>query len=74
VKLGLQGAHAYTITKLVEIPGGQDGGTIPLIRIRNPHGNSSEWKGAWSDHDPEWRKISQNQKKQLGLTFDDDGR
>ena len=20
-----------------------------LIRLRNPHGNSSEWKGAWSD-------------------------
>ena len=49
MKLGLQGAHAYTITKLVEIPGGQDGGTIPLIRIRNPHGNSREWRGAWSD-------------------------
>ena len=20
-----------------------------LIRLRNPHGNSAEWKGAWSD-------------------------
>ena len=22
---------------------------LKLIRLRNPHGNSSEWKGAWSD-------------------------
>ena len=49
VRLGLQGAHAYTITKLVKIRGGHGGGTIPLIRIRNPHGNSREWRGAWSD-------------------------
>ena len=49
MRLGLQGAHAYTITKLVEIRGGQGRGTIPLIRIRNPHGNSREWRGAWSD-------------------------
>merc|ERR1711936_1241278 len=73
VRLGLQGRHAYTITKLVEVRGGHGRPTIPLIRIRNPHGNAREWRGAWSDQDSEWRKISQYQKNQLGLTFDDDG-
>ena len=24
-------------------------GEIPLIRIRNPWGNETEWNGAWSD-------------------------
>lgn len=24
-------------------------GMIPLVRIRNPWGNESEWKGPWSD-------------------------
>ena len=23
--------------------------SIPLIRLRNPHGYSNEWKGDWSD-------------------------
>ena len=23
--------------------------SIPLIRLRNPHGKSNEWKGDWSD-------------------------
>ena len=72
-RLGLQGRHAYTITKLVEIRAGGGRATIPLIRIRNPHGNAREWRGAWSDQDSQWRKISQHQKNQLGLTFDDDG-
>jgi len=44
-----------------------------LIRIRNPHGNDKEWKGAWSDEDDEWRKLSKSQKEKLGLTFENDG-
>ena len=27
-------------------------GEIPLIRIRNPWGNETEWNGAWSDGSP----------------------
>ena len=23
--------------------------SIPLIRLRNPHGNKNEWRGDWSD-------------------------
>ena len=43
--LGLQSRHAYTITKVVEIRAHKVRGGIPLIRLRNPHGNNREWKG-----------------------------
>jgi len=73
MRLGLQARHAYTITKVVEVRAGRGRNTIPLIRMRNPHGNSREWKGAWSDQDSEWRNIKDSVKQELGLTFDDDG-
>eukprot|EP00090_Calanus_glacialis_P041785 TRINITY_DN7431_c0_g1_i4.p1 TRINITY_DN7431_c0_g1~~TRINITY_DN7431_c0_g1_i4.p1 ORF type:complete len:838 (-),score=200.72 TRINITY_DN7431_c0_g1_i4:225-2738(-) len=73
MRLGLQARHAYTITKVVEVRSRRGRGTIPLIRMRNPHGNSREWKGAWSDQDAEWRNLNDSVKKELGLTFDDDG-
>ena len=46
---GLQARHAYTITKVVEIRSPRISGGIPLIRLRNPHGNSKEWRGDWCD-------------------------
>ena len=48
-RLGLQSRHAYTITKVVEIRSPKVRGGIPLVRLRNPHGNSKEWRGDWSD-------------------------
>jgi calpain len=73
-QLGLQARHAYTITKVVEVRArGGHKGTIPLIRLRNPHGNGREWKGDWSDQDREWRNLSSSVKESLGLTFDNDG-
>ena len=47
VSLGLQARHAYTITKVTVVTSRR--GNIPLIRMRNPHGNGKEWRGAWSD-------------------------
>ena len=44
---GLQDRHEYTITKILGISDGET--TIPLIRLRNPHGDSKEWTGDWSD-------------------------
>lgn len=73
MRLGLQARHAYTITKVVEVRSHRGRNTIPLIRMRNPHGNSREWKGAWSDQDSEWRNLRDSVKQELGLTFDDDG-
>jgi len=72
-RLGLQARHAYTITKVVEVRSKRGRNSIPLIRMRNPHGNSREWKGAWSDKDSEWMSLSDSVKRELGLTFDDDG-
>merc|ERR1719431_1360782 len=73
-QLGLQARHAYTITKVVEVRARRGHrGTIPLIRLRNPHGNGREWKGDWSDVDREWKNLSSSVKLELGLTFDNDG-
>ncbi len=49
------------------------GGSVQLIRIRNPWGNEAEWKGRWSDQSSEWRSVSDGQRRELGLTFDADG-
>lgn len=48
---GLVKGHAYSITKIkyVDIATPTKKGKIPLIRLRNPWGNETEWKGAWGD-------------------------
>lgn len=73
VSLGLQGQHAYTITKVVKLQSRGFRGAIPLIRLRNPHGNGAEWKGDWSDEDSYWNSLPSYIKRDLGLTFDSDG-
>ncbi len=50
--LGLQPRHAYTISKVLELRGSVGRAkehAIPLVRVRNPHGDHKEWRGAWSD-------------------------
>jgi len=72
---GLVRGHAYSITKAtkaqIETP--RASGLIPLIRIRNPWGNEAEWNGAWSDRSAEWQFIPDEEKENLGLTFEADG-
>ena len=51
----------------------QISGKIPLIRIRNPWGNETEWNGPWSDGSAEWRYVPDEEKEALGLTFETDG-
>lgn len=72
---GLVKGHAYSITKVkyVDIQTPRSSGKIPLIRLRNPWGNEAEWNGPWSDKSPEWRFIPDEEKEEIGLTFDDDG-
>ncbi|XP_022240877.1 calpain-B-like isoform X3 [Limulus polyphemus] len=72
---GLICGHAYSITaiRMVEVNTPRVNGKIPLLRIRNPWGNECEWKGPWSDRSPEWTMVSENERKELGLTFDHDG-
>ncbi|RUS84596.1 hypothetical protein EGW08_007623 [Elysia chlorotica] len=64
---GLIKGHGYSVTDVREVKG------VPLIRIRNPWGNEREWTGAWSDESSEWSHISDSEKKDIGLTYDDDG-
>lgn len=47
--------------------------SIRLIRLRNPWGNDREWSGPWSDQSREWRNIPPDERKRIGLTFDEDG-
>uniref|UniRef100_A0A8D8V3P1 Calpain-A n=1 Tax=Cacopsylla melanoneura TaxID=428564 RepID=A0A8D8V3P1_9HEMI len=72
---GLVKGHAYSITRIkyVDISTPNTSGKIPLIRMRNPWGNEAEWNGPWSDKSQEWRFIPDHEKRELGLTFDDDG-
>ncbi|KAG1685298.1 Calpain-A [Nymphon striatum] len=72
---GLIMGHAYSITRvqMVDVKTSKMSGKIPLLRIRNPWGNEAEWKGAWSDKSREWTLLSEDEKKEIGLTFDDDG-
>ncbi|CAD5113076.1 DgyrCDS2268 [Dimorphilus gyrociliatus] len=72
---GLVIGHAYSITDVrnvtVETP--TVSGQIAMIRIRNPWGNEAEWKGAWSDGSPEWEYIPEEERQNIGLTFEADG-
>ena len=64
--------HAYSITKVVQFIT-HDSAMVKLIRIRNPWGDETEWKGAWSDGSKEWNKLSKAVKEKHGITFDHNG-
>ena len=72
---GLIMGHAYSVTavKMVEIQTPGRSGKLPMVRCRNPWGNESEWKGAFSDESERWKFISEESKEAIGLTQDDDG-
>lgn len=75
---GLVKGHAYSVNAVKKVRLGKglmshfNKEKILMIRCRNPWGGT-EWKGAWSDGSPEWEKISSSEKKDMGLTFDEDG-
>lgn len=73
--LGLVKGHAYSITKVVKakIATSRVRGVIPLVRIRNPWGDETEWKGTWTDGADEWEFIPQEEKARLGIVFENDG-
>ncbi|XP_047468422.1 calpain-A-like isoform X1 [Penaeus chinensis] len=72
---GLVRGHAYSLTRIkyCEIETPRVSGKIPLVRIRNPWGNEAEWLGAWSDKSQEWQFIPDEEKEEMGLTFEHDG-
>ena len=49
--MGLACGHAFSLLRAIEVAGER------LVQIRNPWGNATEWKGAWSDTDPRWKST-----------------
>eukprot|EP00163_Fabomonas_tropica_P002696 TRINITY_DN1208_c0_g1_i3.p1 TRINITY_DN1208_c0_g1~~TRINITY_DN1208_c0_g1_i3.p1 ORF type:complete len:485 (+),score=113.83 TRINITY_DN1208_c0_g1_i3:1143-2597(+) len=60
---GILANHAYGILQVAQV------GPNRLVRVRNPWGQT-EWRGAWSDHSPEWTDAY---LQQLNYSFGDDG-
>lgn len=70
---GLIKGHAYSITSIKKInPVGSDE-DLELVRVRNPWGNEREWTGDWSDGSDQWNQLSDEEKEEVGLIYDDDG-
>ena len=67
---GLNRAHAYSITGVVEL---ESVANTRLIRIRDPHGSDREWNGEWKDGDENWNKLSLEEREKIELTFSKDG-
>ncbi|XP_022165419.1 calpain-A-like, partial [Myzus persicae] len=72
-KTGLIKGHAYSITRITYIPLPTRNSIIPLVRLRNPWGNDSEWNGRWSDKSDEWLTIPPQLQQSIGLIKEDDG-
>ena len=70
---GIIPSHAYGILGMHTVPlegsGGNSNRTVPLLRLRNPWGNS-EWQGDWSDHSPLWRQVSAAVKREIEWSND----
>ncbi|XP_076435839.1 calpain-5-like [Babylonia areolata] len=76
---GLVKGHAYGITAVRHVSLKGSGlfsffnrEKIQMIRCRNPWG-SKEWTGAFSDGSAEWDRITDSDKKKMGLTKEEDG-
>lgn len=67
---GLVATHVYSIIRLC--PYVIHNKKKRFIELRNPWGNSVEWKGAWNDHDPAW-KENPHLAKELDHKEADDG-
>ncbi|KAH9519525.1 hypothetical protein Btru_002925 [Bulinus truncatus] len=67
---GLVPGHAYTITNAVMLY--HKMGSEKLIRIKNPWGDGTKWKGSWSDNDINWQWVEEDIRDQM-LQLRDDG-
>ncbi|KAM7043443.1 calpain-6 isoform 1-T5 [Acridotheres tristis] len=77
-EMGLIVGHAYSVTAIRKLRLGErlvfsfKAQKLFMIRLRNPWGKK-EWHGAWSDSSEEWKKVSDSERKNLGLTVENDG-
>lgn len=69
--VGLRSKHAYSLLRLTSIRDNENN-TIDLIRIRNPHGRSKEFKGDWCDSSAKWLTVPREVRHDL-LEIEDDG-
>uniref|UniRef100_A0A3B4TD23 Zgc:85932 n=1 Tax=Seriola dumerili TaxID=41447 RepID=A0A3B4TD23_SERDU len=69
--LGIMFRHAYSLTAVEKVK--TTHGTVDLVRILNPWGNT-EWEGPWSDlKGPEWRTVSTEEQRRLERVCREDG-
>nr|CAB3227594.1 calpain-A-like [Phallusia mammillata] len=75
---GLVSAHAYAVLQVAKVA--YRGAYVNLVKLRNPWGSSTEWKGDWSDESHTWDFVSEDVKRsmhvdkdngQWWMTFDD---
>ncbi|NXN82142.1 CAN5 protein, partial [Bombycilla garrulus] len=77
-EMGLIVGHAYSVTAISKLRLGErlvfsfKAEKLFMVRLRNPWGKK-EWHGAWSDSSEEWKKVSDSERKNLGLTVKNDG-
>ncbi|XP_069982093.1 calpain-A-like [Penaeus vannamei] len=69
---GLVEGHAYTVSGVARVKH-EEHGTVNLIRVRNPWASGDEWNGSWSDTDPLWSGVPEEQKEKLGINSLSDG-
>ncbi|KAK4291767.1 hypothetical protein Pmani_035422 [Petrolisthes manimaculis] len=71
---GLVSGHGYCVTGVrrcrVNVPWKTH---VQLVRLRNPWGDETEWRGAWSDKSEEWGLVPKEEKRSLHHTVDSDG-
>ncbi|KAM9359035.1 calpain-9 [Symphorus nematophorus] len=69
--LGIMYRHAYSLTAVEKVKTAH--GTVDLVRLLNPWGNT-EWNGSWSDFKgPEWNAVSDEEQKRLERVSREDG-
>ncbi|XP_074642195.1 calpain-B-like [Tubulanus polymorphus] len=68
---GLVSGHAYTLTNVLKIR--HQKGEVKLVRIRNPWGDGTEWKGSWSDKDSNWKWVDDDTKNRMNFNRKPDG-
>lgn len=60
--------HAFTFLSATYL--NFNGSQVKIVKLRNPWGegenNNGEWKGEWSDNDPNWKKVSSSEKARVG--------
>nr|XP_046245939.1 calpain-3 [Scatophagus argus] len=70
-ELGIMFRHAYSLTAVEKVRTAH--GTVDLVRILNPWGNT-EWEGPWSDmKGPEWNTVSIEEQNRLDRVRREDG-